>query len=115
MIIILLLFIGQYYATIVWQDEYALEEEKVVSVLDTMYSFFQDHYLVSNVMYLAVYDFISGVIKYASTNRAIQLFTQAMCGNLDPATFRYVLIMNDFIAQVEWTTVKDITSFARVI
>ena len=79
-----------------------------------MYSFFQDRYLVTDVMYLAVHDFISGVTKVAQSNGVIQLFAQTMCGNLDPASFRYVLIMNDFIEQVEWLTVMDIRAFAKV-
>ncbi|XP_078379085.1 uncharacterized protein LOC144662198 [Oculina patagonica] len=107
--------IEQFYSSLIWQDDYAVEDEQVVSVVDTLYSFFHERYLVPDVTHLAVYDFITSVIKFAPNNKSIQLFAQAMCGNLDPVVIRYVLLVNDFIDLVEWLAVKDIRSFAHVV
>ncbi|EDO46114.1 predicted protein [Nematostella vectensis] len=107
--------ITQFYSTLIWQDDYAMEEEHVVSILETMHTFFQDRYIVPNVAYLAMHDFISGVVKYAQECRSIELFAQAMCGSLDPVVIRYVLLINYVIELVDWAAVEDIRTFAQCV
>lgn len=107
--------IYQFYATLLWQDDYAMEEEQVVSVLNTLHTFFQDRYIISDVAFLAMHDFLAGVVKYAQENQTIELFAQAMCGNIDPVVIRYVLLMNDFIDLVKWENVSDIRAFAQTV
>ena len=107
--------ISQFYSSLIWQDDYAVEDEQIVSVLDTLYSFFHERYLVPDVTHLAVYDFISSVVKFAPNNKSIQLFAQAMCGSIDPVVIRYILLVNDFIDMVEWVAMKDIRAFAHVV
>jgi len=107
--------IEQFYSSLIWQDDYAVEDEQIVSVIDTLYSFFHERYLVNDVIYLAVYDFITSVINFAPNNKSIHLFAQAMCGSLDPVVIRYVLLVNDFIDLVEWVAVRDIRTFAQVM
>ena len=107
--------IEQFYSSLIWQDDYAVEDEQIVSVVDTLYSFFHERYLVPDVTYLAVYDFFTSVIKFAPNNKSVQLFAQAMCGNLDPVVVRYILLVNEFIDLVEWMAVKDIRIFAQVV
>lgn len=107
--------IEQFYSFLIWQDDYAVEDEQIVSVVETMYSFFHERYLVPEVTYLAVYDFIASVVKFAPDNNTIQLFAQSMCGSIDPVVIRYILLINDFIDMVEWVAVKDIRTFANVL
>lgn len=107
--------IEQFYSFLIWQDDYAVEDEQIVSVIETMYSFFHERYLVPEVTYLAVYDFIASVVKFAPDNNNIQLFAQSMCGSIDPVVIRYILLVNDFIDMVEWVAVKDIRTFANVL
>ncbi|KAK3744577.1 hypothetical protein QZH41_004994 [Actinostola sp. cb2023] len=107
--------ICQFYAMLLWQDDYAMEDEQIVSVLDTLHTFFQDRYIISDVANLAAHDFLSGVVNYAQENQTIQLFAQAVCGNLDPVVIRYVLLMNDFIDLVTWETVGDVRPFAQIV
>lgn len=107
--------IEQFYASLIWQDDYAVEDEQIVSVVDTLYSFFHERYLVPDVTYLAVYDFITSAIKFAPNNKTIHVFAQAICGTIDPVVIRYVLLVNDFIDLVEWVAVKDIRTFAHVV
>lgn len=107
--------VEQFYSCLIWQDDYAVEDEQIVSVVETLYSFFHERYLVSDVTYLAVYDFITSVVKFAPGNKTIQLFAQAMCGSLDPVVIRYVLLVNEFIDMVEWVAVKGIRTFAHIL
>lgn len=107
--------IEQFYSYLIWQDDYAVEDEQIISVVDTLYSFFQERYLIPDVTYLAVYDFFTSMIKFAPANKSIELFAQAMCGSIDPVVIRYVLLMNEFIDLVEWVAVKDIRTFAHVV
>lgn len=107
--------IEQFYSFLIWQDDYAVEDEQIVSVTETMYSFFHERYLVPEVTYLAVYDFIASVVKFAPDNNTIQLFAQSMCGSIDPVVIRYILLVNDFIDMIEWVAVKDIRTFAKIL
>lgn len=107
--------IEQFYSFLIWQDDYAVEDEQIVSVTETMYSFFHERYLVPEVTYLAVYDFIASVVKFAPDNNTIQLFAQSMCGSIDPVVIRYILLINDFIDMIEWVAVKDIRTFAKIL
>ena len=107
--------INQFYSMLIWQDDYAVEDEKIVSVLDTLYSFFHERYLVPDITYLGVHDFISGVTMYAPKKKGIQLFAQAMCGNIDPVMIRYYLLVNEFIDTVVWLAVKDIRTFVHIV
>lgn len=107
--------IHQFYATLLWQDDFAMEEEQVVSVLDVLHTFFMDRYIISDVAHLAMHDFLAGVVKYAQENQTVQVFAQAMCGTLDPVVIRYILLMNDFIDLVRWETVADIRPFAETV
>lgn len=107
--------ICQFYATLLWQDDFAMEDEQIVSVLDTLNAFFQERYLIPDVAYLAMHDFFSGVVQYTQENQSIQLFAQAMCGNLDPVVIRYVLLVNDIIDLVDWVAVSDIRVLAQIV
>ena len=107
--------IYQFYATVLWQDDFAMEDEQVVSVLDILHTFFMDRYIISDVAHLAMHDFLAGVVKYAQENQTIQVFAQALCGTLDPVVIRYILLMNDFIDFVKWETVADIRPFAQTV
>ena len=45
----------------------------------------------------------------------IQLVSNVLIGNLDGAVFRYILLMDDFIDEVEWRQVEDFRAFASVV
>ena len=107
--------ICQFYATLLWQDDFAMEDEQIVSVLDTLNAYFQDRYIIPDVAYLAMHDFLSGVVQYAKEDRSVQLFAQAMCGSLDPVVIRYVLLMNNIINLVNWGSVSDVSVLTQIV
>ena len=43
------------------------------------------------------------------------MFTNILIGNLDAAVFRYLLLMGDFIQEVDWQEVEDFRAFAAVV
>ena len=86
-----------------------------MSVLDTLNAYFQDRYIIPDVAYLAMHDFLSGVVQYAKEDRSVQLFAQAMCGSLDPVVIRYVLLMNDIINLVNWGSVSDVSVLTQIV
>lgn len=45
----------------------------------------------------------------------IQLFCHIMVGNHDAATFRYLLLIGDFIDRIDWKFVEDFKTFASLI
>lgn len=48
-------------------------------------------------------------------SQTIQVFGNVLCGNLDGACFRYMMLMCDFITVVEWKEVEDFRAFAHVV
>lgn len=105
----------QFCAYVVFHDEYTEEEQGLHSILDMMYRFMQERYLVEDMMYLASHDFLSSVIEYSGTHKMIQLLGHVLVGNLDASCLRYVLLMADFIEQVDWAEVEDFRAFASVV
>lgn len=45
----------------------------------------------------------------------ILLYMHVMIGNYDGAVFRYLLLMCDFIDQVDWSYVEDFRAFASAV
>ena len=45
----------------------------------------------------------------------VQLLGHVLVGNLDASCLRYILLMADFIDQVEWAEVEDFRAFASVV
>jgi hypothetical protein len=45
----------------------------------------------------------------------VQLLGHVLVGNLDASCLRYVLMMADFIEQVDWQEVEDFRAFASVV
>lgn len=62
------------------------------------------------LLLIATYSFIPVFIL-----QTIQVFGNILCGNLDGACFRYMMLMCDFITAVEWKEVEDFRAFAHVV
>ncbi|CAH1784655.1 unnamed protein product [Owenia fusiformis] len=107
--------VEQFYACLIWQDEYALEDEGFYSILDNLYMFMGDRYLKQDIAYLTSHDLISSIVENAGTSKTIQIFAHALVGNLDATVPRYILLMADFIDLVEWKSVEDVRAFASVV
>ncbi|XP_064602471.1 uncharacterized protein LOC135468255 [Liolophura sinensis] len=105
----------QFYAQLLWQDDYASEEEGYYSINDNLYRFMRERYLNDDVMYLATHDFLSSLIEYQATNKMVFLLCHVLVGNLDAACLRYVLLMADFIDTVDWREVADFRAFASAV
>ncbi|XP_067657515.1 myosin-11-like [Haliotis asinina] len=105
----------QFLAFIVWQDDYGEEEDGYHSVLDNLYRFLTERYLVEEVVYLAAHDFLSAITEYSPTNKFLQLHGTVLSGNLDASCLRYVLLMCDYINIVDWKEVEDFRAFASAV
>ncbi|ESO98340.1 hypothetical protein LOTGIDRAFT_159143 [Lottia gigantea] len=106
--------IEQFLGYLVWQDEYG-PDDFYFSILDILYQYMEERYLVSDIKFMATYDFLSSVIHYSSTSKMLQLFGHVLCGNLDAVCLRYILLLNDFIHSVDWQQVNDFRAFISVI
>ncbi|XP_077992401.1 uncharacterized protein LOC144446500 isoform X2 [Glandiceps talaboti] len=107
--------IGQFYSHLLWQDEYALDEEQVVSFRNSFYNFLLDRYLLQDVVYLVAHDFITAILEFSTMSKALQMFSHMLVGNLDAAVFRYLLLIADFIDKVEWKEMADFRAFASAL
>lgn len=105
----------QFYAHVLWQDEHIPEEHPPLSILDELYIFLEERYLLTEVMYLFMHDFITGLLDYSSVKKEIEIVTHILVGNLDACTFRYLLLIGDLIDKVDWRHVEDFKAFASSI
>uniref|UniRef100_K1PSL5 Uncharacterized protein n=1 Tax=Magallana gigas TaxID=29159 RepID=K1PSL5_MAGGI len=107
--------IEQFWAYMLEGDKIVEEKDFEFSVLDRLYLFMQERYLIDDIMYLCTHDLLSAIAEYSSMNKSIQVFGNVLCGNLDGACFRYMMLMCDFITVVEWKEVEDFRAFAHVV
>ena len=80
-----------------------------------LYNFMKERYLVEDVMYLTMHDFLSSIIEYSGSNKLVQLLGHILVGNLDASCLRYVLMMADFVDLVDWAEVEDFRAFASLV
>ncbi|KAL4231540.1 hypothetical protein ACF0H5_009121 [Mactra antiquata] len=105
----------QFWTYVIWEDDNGKEEEIHNSINDKLYRYMEERYLVKDIMYLCNHDFISGVVEYSDHNRLIQMYGHILVGNLEGASFRYVMLLSDFITAIEWKEVEDFRAFAAVV
>ncbi|GFS07518.1 hypothetical protein ElyMa_002991200 [Elysia marginata] len=105
----------QFLAYLFWTDEFISDEEANLSILDTLYCFMHDRYLVEDIMFLAAHDFLSSVTEYSGMDKMVQLLGHVFVGNLDASCLRYVLLMAEFISAVDWKEVEDFRAFTSVV
>ncbi|XP_065072038.1 uncharacterized protein LOC135696544 isoform X2 [Rhopilema esculentum] len=111
----ILSIVNQFYALMIWQDEYQPMEENPISILESFYKFLQDRFILEDVIFIVFYDILTAVGKYAATNKQIHLFAACLDGTVDAAVFRYVLLMAEFISSFEWIQMQDFSSFAAIV
>ncbi|XP_067909085.1 uncharacterized protein [Heterodontus francisci] len=102
-------------ANLVWKDETKLISEPALSVQDALVALFTDYYVVEDIRNLSLFNFLSSVEKYASTNRLIAVFGHILCGNLDAVVLRYIVLMAELVNCVSWQFVSDFQMFVSVI
>ncbi|KAL8603228.1 hypothetical protein ACOMHN_046234 [Nucella lapillus] len=108
--------VEQFCAYIIYQDDYTQRDRQTyTSILDLLYYYMGARYLVEDVMFLATHDFLSSIIEYSGVNKLVQMLGHVLVGNLDASCLRYILLMADFIHQVDWVEVEDFRAFASVI
>ncbi|PIK48081.1 hypothetical protein BSL78_15051 [Apostichopus japonicus] len=61
--------IGQCYSQMIWSDEHADEMQEVKAIMDNLYDFLENHYLLKHVMFLCMHDFITAIIEYSSVHK----------------------------------------------
>ncbi|XP_066277245.1 uncharacterized protein [Branchiostoma lanceolatum] len=107
--------IEQFYATLVFQDDSGMDDEPTLSFTDALYAFFSERYLDDEVTYLAMYDFLTGVVQQVNISRTVHMFALLLAGQLDASTMRYIVTVADLIEAVEWKEVRDFEAFAECI
>ncbi|KAK3095494.1 hypothetical protein FSP39_015331 [Pinctada imbricata] len=107
--------IEQFWAYMIWGDLNSEEKNFQHSVLDHVYLFMGERYLIDDIMYLCTHDLLTSVAEYSSHSKTIQVFGNILAGNLDGSAFRYTMLMCDFIKAVDWKEVEDFRAFAHVV
>lgn len=105
----------QFWTYVIWEDDNGKEEEIHNSIIDKLYQYMEERYLVKDITFLCNHDFISAVVEYSEQDKIIQLFGHILVGNLEGACFRYMMLLCDFICTVDWKEVEDFRAFAAVV
>ncbi|XP_065184896.1 uncharacterized protein LOC135815512 isoform X3 [Sycon ciliatum] len=61
--------IEQFYSRVIWQDEYDVDEEIPVSILDMLYRYFKERYVIADIAYHGAFDFLQSVVTYSGEKR----------------------------------------------
>ncbi|XP_067858809.1 uncharacterized protein [Heptranchias perlo] len=102
-------------ANLIWKDKTKLNNEPAASVQDALSALFSDYYIVEEVSNLSLFDFLTAVGKYASSNRLIAVFGHILCGKLDAVVLRYIVLMAELVNCVSWQFVSDFQMFVSVV
>nr|XP_039262951.1 uncharacterized protein LOC120338989 [Styela clava] len=110
--------IEQLYASVVWQDDHQAmddDDDSLGTIKDYMYNFISERYQENEITPMATFDFLAGVIKYATHDKVIQMFGQVTAGNIDGSIARYIHLIADLIDIVQWEEVKDFAEFSQAV
>ncbi|XP_052771420.1 uncharacterized protein LOC128211061 isoform X2 [Mya arenaria] len=107
--------VEQFWTFVIWEDDNGKEEDIHNSIMDKLYSFMEERYMVKDIMFLCNYDFLSALAEYSEQEKLVQLFAHILVGNLEGACFRYMMLLSDFISAVDWKEVEDFRAFASVV
>ncbi|CAL1530077.1 unnamed protein product [Lymnaea stagnalis] len=105
----------EFLGYLIWTDEFLSDDEANSSIMDVLYSFMKERYLMKDVVYMAAHDFLSAITQHAGSNKLIQLLGHVLVGNLDAACLRYILLICDIISSVDWKEVEDFRAFATAV
>ncbi|XP_065184895.1 uncharacterized protein LOC135815512 isoform X2 [Sycon ciliatum] len=107
--------IEQFYSRVIWQDEYDVDEEIPVSILDMLYRYFKERYVIADIAYHGAFDFLQSVVTYSGEKRVVWLFGEQLAGTIDPACFRYLTLLCELLGILEWYTVTEYEQFAAIV
>jgi hypothetical protein len=111
--------IEQFYALVVLDDTKNGEETSLngglVPMLEAWYAFLNHRYQSNSVAILVARDVMETVQSSAPLQPFVQMFAECLCGNLDPAAFRYFLILRRLVQIVQWTSFEEFTAFSSIV
>ncbi|GCC22212.1 hypothetical protein chiPu_0000597, partial [Chiloscyllium punctatum] len=102
-------------ANLLWKDEIKLMSEPALSIQDSLVALFADYYIVEELSNLSLFNFLTAIENYASTNRLIAVFGHILCGKLDAVVLRYIVLMAELVNCVSWQSVSDFQMFVSVV
>ena len=115
----LLSLIEQFFASVVLDDtmngEGTLSNGKLVPMLEAWYAFLNHRYQSRSVAILVARDVMETIQRSAPLQPFVQMFAECLCGNLDPAAFRYFLILRRLVQIVHWASFDIFTAFSSIV
>ncbi|MGH0115907.1 UNVERIFIED_CONTAM: hypothetical protein FKN15_054263 [Acipenser sinensis] len=102
-------------ASLLWADGNREDLEPPHSIQDTLCHLINEQYVSEEASCLVISDFLSAVITYAPQNRLIAVLGHTLCGNLDSAVLRYIVVMAELVNCISWKFVRDFNVFASQV
>ena len=106
--------IEQFYASVLLHDGGNVDED-LVPILQTWYDFLNHRYQSKRVAVVVARDVVETIQSSVPLQPFVQMFAECLCGNLDPATFRYFLLLRRLIQIVQWTSIEDFRAFSSIV
>ena len=110
--------IEQFFASVVLDDadgEETLLNGKRVPMLEAWYAFLNHRYQSNSVAILVARDVMETIQRTTPLKPFVQMFAECLCGKLDPAVFRYFLILRRLVQIVHWASFDVFTSFSSIV
>lgn len=111
----------QFYGRVLLEDERITsslapgEEDRVPALLDSLYSFMQDRYLLPEVIPMATHDLLSALTQHHLLCKDFLVLAHIFCGNLDGAAFRYLLLLASLVDPLPWHSMKEFSSWVALL
>ncbi|XP_046853937.1 uncharacterized protein LOC124447082 [Xenia sp. Carnegie-2017] len=106
--------IEQFYA-FVHAVEVSDSDDITLSILDVWHKFLNERYQSKSVANLMTRAVLETIQRSNTVQQFIEMFIECLSGILDPATFRYFLIVRKLIQSVSWKSLDDFAPFASII
>eukprot|EP00731_Ephydatia_muelleri_P020556 Em0013g283a len=113
----LMVMMHQFCAAVISEDStpMATEDSSVPTFLDSLISWISKRYLLRKLAPLACYDFLLALSKYHSQNIELLVLVWVLCGDLDGAALRFLLLMADLIDVMTWSSPDDFNVWSAII
>ncbi|XP_075247201.1 uncharacterized protein LOC142340526 [Convolutriloba macropyga] len=105
--------VEQFLAHVLWQDR-SLDTENTPSIVDSLYVFFVERYLLAKMAHYTLFDFLTSLQHFSSKNIVLLTFVQCLAGELDFSSLRTLIYLGQLVKAVQWNSLDDLYWFLHV-
>lgn len=113
----LMIMVHQFCAWFISGDSVPMtaEDSSIPTLLDSLISWVSKRYLLRKVAPIASYDFLLALSKYYLEDIELLVLVWVLCGDVDGAALRFVLLMANLIDTMNWSSASDFGAWSAIV